>query len=77
MMGLLKLIWLFRYLLCTEDLKLDVASAQKLVENGRLPLPYPKEPVFPDFPPIPFVLALPTAGSNVVSLRSRSLCIHI
>ena len=47
-----------------DDLKVDVASALKLVENARIVTPYPKEPVFPEFPPIEYVLPLPTTGSK-------------
>lgn len=46
----------------SEDLKKEVLKYQKTVTDSRRPHPEPKEPVFNELPPVPWVPKLPVSG---------------
>lgn len=46
-----------------EDLKAEVVRVTKVVVDLRKPNQEPKEPIFEDFPPVPYVPSIPTTGS--------------
>jgi hypothetical protein len=46
----------------SEEIKKEVLKAQKAVADSRKPHPEPKEPVFAELPPVPWVPKLPVSG---------------